>query len=67
MGVEYEHYLVPDDPAYKPDASQISRLINALHDHRYVRASDASGLDAKTFEWLSPEYEARSSSAFAKI
>ena len=57
MGVEYEHYLVPDDPTYKPDAEQISRLVNILHDNRYVIGSDAHDSAGKTFEEFSSEYD----------
>jgi hypothetical protein len=54
--VEYEHYLIPDDPTYKPDADRIGRLVNALLENRYVIASDARESAGKTFDRFSPEY-----------
>jgi hypothetical protein len=30
MGVEYEHYLIPEDNAYKPSPEELSRLVGAL-------------------------------------
>jgi hypothetical protein len=55
MGVEYEHYLVPDDPTYKPDAHQISRLVNALHDGGYAFRSDVHDPVGTTFSGFSSE------------
>jgi hypothetical protein len=36
MGVEYEHYLIPEDNTYKPRPEDLSRLVNALLDGGYV-------------------------------
>jgi len=58
MGVEYEHYLVPEDPTFKPAAEPLSRLLNALYEGGYVNGSDARGLGGATFGLFSPEYAA---------
>ncbi len=58
MGVEYEHYLVPDNPTFKPDAEQISRLVNAPHVGRYVIGSDAGDSLGKAFPRHSSKYDA---------
>src|SRR5262245_52960990 len=36
MGVEYEHYLIPEDNTYKPDPEDLSRLIDALLEGGFV-------------------------------
>jgi len=36
MGVEYQHYLIPEDNTYKPGPEDLSRLVNALVDGGFV-------------------------------
>jgi hypothetical protein len=59
MGVEYEHYLIPEDPEFKPNAEQLGRLVTVLYGSDYVNKSEAPypGV-AATFGLLSPEYQA---------
>lgn len=36
MGVEYRHYLVPEDRTFAPDAGGIARLVEALRARRWI-------------------------------
>ncbi len=39
MGVEYQHYLIPEDNTYKPRPADLSRLVNALLDGGFVAST----------------------------
>lgn len=36
MGVEYRHYLVPEDRTFAPDAEGLARLVEALRAHGWI-------------------------------
>jgi hypothetical protein len=48
MGVEYEHYLIPEDNTYKPRPEDLSRLVNALFDGGFVLRTGADTFSKET-------------------
>jgi hypothetical protein len=36
VGVEYQHYVIPEDNTFKPGPNDVSRLVNALLDGGFV-------------------------------
>jgi hypothetical protein len=49
MGVEYVHYLIPEDNTFKPSPEDVSRLVNALVDGGFAfnTGTDAFERDTK--------------------
>jgi hypothetical protein len=56
MGVEYAHYLIPEDNTYKPHPEELSRLVKALLDRGFV-ADPASDAFRKTLAAWYPDSE----------
>jgi hypothetical protein len=48
MGVEYVHYLIPEDNTYKPRPEDLSRLVNALVDSGFVIKTGADTFTRET-------------------
>jgi hypothetical protein len=48
MGVEYEHYLIPEDNTYKPGPEDLCRLVNALVDGGFVVRNDTGNFRRET-------------------
>jgi hypothetical protein len=49
MGVEYQHYLLPEDNTYKPSPEDLSRLANALLKGGFVVRSGTDIFKRETF------------------
>jgi hypothetical protein len=48
MGVEYVHYLIPEDNTYKPDPDDLCRLVDALVDRGFVGRAGTGTLKRET-------------------
>jgi hypothetical protein len=48
MGVEYQHYLIPEDNTYKASPEDMSRLVNALVDGGFVFHRGTDALERET-------------------
>lgn len=60
MGVEYQHYLVPGDPAFKPGVDQLCKLVRLLYGSGYLRTSGSCMPGKGMFGLFSPDYRAAS-------
>ena len=49
MGVEYEHYLIPEDNIYKPSPEELSRLVDALLEGGFVSKAGTDAFSRMTF------------------
>jgi len=50
MGVEYKHYLIPEDNTYKPPPEELSRLVRALLEGGFVAETGTDAVGRMTFE-----------------
>lgn len=50
MGVEYRHYLIPEDNTFSPDPEALCRLVNALLDGDFVPLSTADRFSKNSYE-----------------
>ena len=51
MGVEYVHYLVPEDNTYRPGPEELSRLVRALLEGSFVAEAGSNVLRKMTFHY----------------
>jgi hypothetical protein len=49
MGIEYQHYLIPEDNTYKPRPEELRRLVKALLDGGFVARADTDSFRKMTF------------------
>ena len=54
MGVEYEHYLIPEDNTYKPGPEDLSRLVDALLAGGFVVRPASDAFWRMTFDTYTP-------------
>jgi hypothetical protein len=50
MGVEYAHYLIPEDNTYKPRPEDLGRLVDALLDGGFVHRAGSDAFKKMTFD-----------------
>jgi hypothetical protein len=49
MGVEYQHFLIPEDNTYKPSPEELSRLVGALLTGGFLRKAGTDDFRRMTF------------------
>src|SRR5947207_8518345 len=49
MGVEYEHYLIPEDNTYKPGPEELSSLVDALLGGGFMAKAGTDAFSRMTF------------------
>ncbi|APW58911.1 hypothetical protein [Paludisphaera borealis] len=66
MGVEYKHYLIPEDNTYAPGAEALSRLVDALLDGGFVPRESTDSFNNSTFKTTADDAHARTTGCFAQ-
>jgi hypothetical protein len=67
MGVEYKHYLIPEDNTYKPRPEDLSRLVNALLEDGFVAETGTDAFKKMTFSIYGYYEYADSTGCFAHV
>ena len=67
MGVEYTHYLIPEDNTYKPRSEELSRLVDALLSGGFVAKAGTDAFSKMTFETYTTYEHAKRAGFYAHI
>ena len=64
MGVEYVHYLIPEDNTYKPSPDDLSRLVDALLDGSFVARTGTDTFKREIISTFGDPHETNRSGGF---
>jgi hypothetical protein len=67
MGVEYGHYLIPEDNAYKPSPAELSRLVGALLAGGFVPRAGTESFGKMTFHTYTHCEQAKKTGCYAHV
>ena len=67
MGVEYQHFLIPEDNTYRPGPEELSRLIDALLDGGFVARAGTDAFRRMTFGTYTPYDNAKQTGCYVHL
>jgi hypothetical protein len=67
MGVEYQHFLIPEDNTYKPGPEDLSRLVDALLAGGFVSRAGAEGFRRMTFHTYTHYQQVKKTGCYAHV